>query len=99
LLAPFDRIVIATGARYRFGLGRLPMALLDCGAGHWPGLRQLFAIPAFRNWFYYKARVPSGAAIRRLARPNQAVTVIGDALAAGKSTAAITSAFEAALTR
>src|SRR5262249_40532010 len=34
-LANFDRIVIATGARYRFGLGRLPAMLLDRGAGHW----------------------------------------------------------------
>ena len=36
-LAPFDRIVIATGAAYRFGLGRLPFLLLDMGAGRWPG--------------------------------------------------------------
>ncbi len=39
-LASFDRIVIATGARYRFGLGPLPALLLDRGAGHWPGLAQ-----------------------------------------------------------
>ncbi len=37
LLAPFDRIVIATGAAYRFGLGPIETTLLDCGAGHWPG--------------------------------------------------------------
>jgi hypothetical protein len=97
LLAPFDRIVIATGARYRFGLGGFPTALLDRGAGRWPLLAWMFAQPAFRDWFYYKARLPTGAAIRRLARPDQTVTVIGDALAVGKSMAAIASAFEAAL--
>src|SRR5262249_49980751 len=97
LLAPFDRIVIASGARYRFGLRRLPMTLLDRGAGRWPLMRTVFATPAFRDWFYYKARAPSGDALRRLARPGQAVTVIGDALAAGKSMTAIASAFEAAL--
>ncbi len=43
LLAPFDRIVIATGAQYRFGLGRLPTTLLDWGAGRWPVLAPVFA--------------------------------------------------------
>ena len=99
LLAPFDRIVIATGARYRFGLGRLPTALLDRGAGRWPVLRHLFAMSACRDWFYYEARASTGEALRHLARPGQAVIVIGDALQAGKSMAAIASAFEAALTR
>jgi threonine dehydrogenase-like Zn-dependent dehydrogenase len=97
LLAPFDRIVIATGARYRFGLGRLPAMLLDLGAGRWPGLRRIFAAPGFRDWFYYKARTPTGERFRKLARPGQKLTVIGDAVAAGKSMAAILSAFEAAL--
>jgi 2,4-dienoyl-CoA reductase-like NADH-dependent reductase (Old Yellow Enzyme family) len=96
-LAGFDRIVIATGARYRFGLGRIPAMLLDLGAGRWPGLRRIFAAPAFRDWFYYQARTPTGAQFQRLARPGQKVTVIGDAITAGKSMAAILSAFEAAL--
>jgi dimethylglycine catabolism A len=96
LLAPFDRVVIATGARYRFGLGRLPMLLLDLGAGQWPGLRQLFTAPAFREWFYDKARRATGEAFRGLARPGQRVVVIGDAARAGKSKPAILSAFEAA---
>ena len=43
MLAPFDRIVIATGAAYRFGLGPIAMSLLDRGAGHWPLLRQVFS--------------------------------------------------------
>jgi dimethylglycine catabolism A len=96
-LAGFDRIVIATGARYRFGLGPLPALLLDRGACHWPGLRQLFSWPPFRDWFYHRARRSTGDDFRRLAEPGQKVTVIGDAARAGKSQPAITSAFEAAL--
>jgi len=95
-LAPFDRIVIATGARYRFGLGRLPARLLDLGAGQWPGLRSLFSAPAFRDWFYGSARAATGEEFRHLARPGQKVVVIGDAARAGKSKPAILSAFEAA---
>jgi dimethylglycine catabolism A len=96
-LADFDRIVIASGARYRFGLGRLPAMLLDRGVGHWPGLERLFKMPAFRHWFYERARLPTGDDFRHIARPDQKVVVIGDALRAGKSRPAIASAFEAAL--
>ena len=97
LLAPFDRIVIATGARYRLGLGPLVTALLDRGAGRWPGFARLMTDPRLRDWFYHRARKGSGDAIARLARPGQKVMVIGDAARAGKSKQAITSAFEAAL--
>jgi dimethylglycine catabolism A len=100
-LASFDRIVIATGARYRFGLGLgpLPSMLLNRGAGHWPGLERIFKMPAFRNWFYDRARRATGDEFRRLARPGQKVMVIGDAVRAGKSRPAIAGAFEAALLR
>ena len=37
LLAPFDRIVVATGASYPYGLGPWAMALLDLGAGAMAG--------------------------------------------------------------
>jgi dimethylglycine catabolism A len=96
VLVPFDRIVIATGARYRFGLGELPNALLDSGAARWPGLRQLLSMSGLRDWFYYKGRVATGGELARFAGPGQKVAVIGDAAAAGKSRAAILSAFEAA---
>jgi len=96
-LASFDRIVIATGARYRFGLGRLPALMLDRGAGRWPVLRRIFSMEMFRDWFYHKARQGTGDASRRVARPGQKIVVIGDALKAGKSRPAIASAFEAAL--
>lgn len=97
LLAPFDRIVIAAGAKYRYGLGRLPMALLDLGVGRWPGVRDVFSRPAFRDWFYHQARTPTGEDFTGLANSGQKVVVIGDAAAAGKSRPAIASAFEAAL--
>jgi hypothetical protein len=97
VLSPFDRIVIATGAKYRYGLGRLPMMLLDLGAGRWPGMMEVFSKPAFRDWFYHQARAATGGEFIGLARNGQKVVVIGDAAAAGKSRPAIASAFEAAL--
>src|SRR5947208_5635103 len=59
-LAPFDRIVIATGASYRFGLGEPAMAMLDIGAGQWFGLSQLLSDRKLRDWFYYRARRATG---------------------------------------
>ena len=97
LLAPFDRIVIATGAGYRFGLGSVANFLLNSGLGRRPPLRSLLARPALRDWFYFRARRGSGDDIRRLARPGQTVMTIGDAREAGKSKEAIASAFSAAL--
>ena len=97
LLAPFDRIVIASGARYRFGLGPLAMLMLDWGAARWPGIAQVFRNETVRDWFYHRARAATGDALKALAKPEQKVVVIGDALTAGKSRPAIASAFEAAL--
>ncbi len=97
LLAPFDRIVIATGAAYRFGLGPLILWTLDRGIARWPGMAQLFSAPKLRDWFYFRARRGTAERLRPLARPGQTVTVIGDAARAGKSKQAIASAFEAAL--
>jgi 2,4-dienoyl-CoA reductase-like NADH-dependent reductase (Old Yellow Enzyme family) len=99
LLASFDRIVIATGAQYRHGLGPIAKRMLDWGAGRWPGLSQLFSHPAFRDWFYYQAREGTAERFMQLAKPGQAVVAIGDAVVAGKSKQAIASAFEAALLR
>jgi hypothetical protein len=97
LLAPFDRIVLATGADYRFRLGASAMLMLDLGAGGWPGLSRLLSEPSLRDWFYYRGRRGSAERLRWLARPGQTVTVIGDAAKPGKSKDAIASAFEAAL--
>src|SRR5215216_6775695 len=95
-LPAFDRIVIATGAAYRFGLGAVATTLLDLGVGRWLGVRTLLASPAFRCWFYYKGRLATGEAFRSLTSAGQKVQVIGDAARAGKSKQAIASAFEAA---
>jgi 2,4-dienoyl-CoA reductase-like NADH-dependent reductase (Old Yellow Enzyme family) len=99
LLAPFDRVVIASGAAYRFGLGPLAVWALDSGAARWPGIARAFSSAGLRNWFYYRARRATADRFRHLARPGQTVTVIGDAVRASKSKPAITSAFEAALLR
>ena len=96
-LAPFDRIVIATGAGYRFGLGEPAMAMLDIGAGKWFGLSQLLSDPKLRDWFYHRGRVATGGRFKGLANDKQIVMVIGDAATPGKSKEAIASAFEAAL--
>jgi dimethylglycine catabolism A len=97
LLAPFDRIVIATGSAYRFGLGALIVWALNSGLARSPAAARLFASSKLRDWFYYRARRGSGERFRILARSGQIVTVIGDAARAGKSKQAIASAFEAAL--
>ena len=97
LLEPFDRIVVATGASYRYGLGPLATTALDSGAARWPGIARLMSSPKLRDWFYYRGRKATGEKFRKLARPNQTVVVIGDAVRAGKSKSAITSAFDAAL--
>ena len=97
VLAPFDHIVIASGAAYRFGMGALANWLLDRNFARAPGLAWLFSMPALREWFYYRARRATADRFAALARRGQTVTVIGDAVRAGKSKRAITSAFEAAL--
>jgi len=97
LLAPFNRIVVATGAAYPLGLGPVVMKLLEMGAGHWPGISRVMSMPKVRDWFYYRARKATGEPFRALAKPGQTVVVIGDAAKPGKSKEAIASAFEAAL--
>src|SRR5262249_57213865 len=56
VLAPFDRLVIATGARYRFGLAPIATHMLDWGAARSPPFSQLFSPPIFPAWFYYTPR-------------------------------------------
>jgi 2,4-dienoyl-CoA reductase-like NADH-dependent reductase (Old Yellow Enzyme family) len=96
-LSAYDRIVFATGARYRYGLGRLVPTLLDSGLGRSALARRLFSIPRVRKLLYYQLRRGSGQDMQRLGRPNQKVEVIGDAKRAGKAREAIDDAFRAAL--
>jgi 2,4-dienoyl-CoA reductase-like NADH-dependent reductase (Old Yellow Enzyme family) len=97
VLAPFDRVVIATGASYRFGLGPIATKMLAWGIARWPLLSRFFSAAMFRDWFYYQARRGTADQFRQLTNLEQRVVAIGDAVAAGKSKEAIASAFEAAL--
>ncbi len=97
VLAPFERIVIAAGARYRFGLGPLARAMLTTGLARRKPFASVFASQKFRDWFYYRARAATALRFRALARPGQEVVAIGDAAKPGKSKDAIASSFEAAL--
>lgn len=95
LLEGFDRVVVATGAAYRYGLGLAIPALLRAGVGKWPGLARLMTRPGIRDWFYHRARYATGS--RFPTRYGQKIEVIGDARRAGKAIPAIQSAFAAAL--
>jgi hypothetical protein len=91
----FDRIVVATGARYRLGMGRLVYRLLESGWGKSRLARRVFGSPRVRDWFYYRAR---RSAVPKLGKLDPGrVMVIGDAAAPGKTRDAIESAFKAAL--
>jgi hypothetical protein len=68
-LAAFDRIVVASGAAYRFGLGPLITWALDRGISRLPSFARLFTSEKLRNWFYYRARRGTGAAFTPLAQP------------------------------
>lgn len=92
----FDRIVIATGAKYRLGFGPLVLALLESGWGRSKLGRRLFDSPRVRDWFYYRARKSARPKLGKL--NGKHVVVIGDARTPGKTRDAIESAFEAALT-
>lgn len=97
LLEGYDRIVIATGARYPFSLGVLVRLVLAGPLAESAILRRLFRNKALRDWFYYRARRPSGPALAALARAAAKVEVIGDARAPGKTKDAVAAAFMAAL--
>ena len=78
LLAPFDRIVVATGASYPFGTGALAMGLLDAAPAIGRGCRTHDLAQGARL-----VLLPGAQSHRRrfiwLAKPGQKVTVIGDA--------------------
>ncbi len=88
-LAAFDHVVIATGAVYRGGFGAIVNRLLGTSMLRLPILRTIASHPGIRNWFYEKARKPSGQAIAHSLSRSVPVTIIGDAHVAGKSDAAI----------
>lgn len=96
-LSGFDRIVIATGASYRFGFFWLINLLLHPQMAQSPILQRIFRSESLKNWFYYKARLsklPSWIIDKKIA---PTIQVIGDAKTPGKSDVAIQSAFLLAL--
>ena len=98
-LEGYDRIVVATGASYRYGIGVLVKLFLARGWGKSEILRRLFSSERWRNWFYYQARRGTGGAHGMPDAPGRKVVVIGDAIKAGKAKEAIASAFQAAYGR
>ena len=99
LLEGFDYVVVATGARYRWGLGGVITRLLSSGRIRRDPLARLVRNDRFRNWFYYKLRYGSGRnAIERLSG-RSSIEAIGDAVSAGKTEDAIGSAYAAAFGR
>jgi hypothetical protein len=95
----FDRVVVATGAAYRFGLGPLIRAALRLSS-HAPGpWRRLLASPALRELFYHRLRRSTGDEVRRRLAPHLApgtmIEVLGDAARPGKTGPAVLSAFRA----
>ena len=90
----FDRIVIATGARYKLGLTRLVIKLLQAGLGKSALARRVFESARVRNWFYHEARRSAPVNLGKLEKTR--VLVIGDAAAPGRTREAVDSAFKAA---
>jgi 2,4-dienoyl-CoA reductase-like NADH-dependent reductase (Old Yellow Enzyme family) len=96
-LAQFDRIVIATGARYPVGTGPFLRFFLASGlARAWPFAKPL-ANRSLRRWFYYEVRHPSGAAIKARLPAGPVVEIVGDAARPGRAIEAIENAVAAAL--
>jgi len=96
VLRDYDRIIVATGAKYRFGCGPIIYWLLEHQWGKSQLMRKLFSSERLRNWFYYRARRATGGGYGAQARSGQKISVIGDAAQAGKGKEAIASAFRTA---
>jgi len=97
LLEPFDRIVFATGATYRFGIGGWVYVMLMTPLRHLAILDQIFQKDGFKNWFYTKARISPRVDWSQLVGDHQKYHIIGDAKTPGKSDAAIRGAYLLAL--
>jgi 2,4-dienoyl-CoA reductase-like NADH-dependent reductase (Old Yellow Enzyme family) len=92
-----DRVIVASGAAYRYGIGPLVRWVLRAGVARRGLAARISSSDQVRDWLYYRARYPTGARIvRRLGLDPSKVTVIGDAAHAGKAADANRQAFEAA---
>ena len=90
----FDRVVVATGARYKAGLAGLATGLLRLRVGKTALARRAFSSARVRDWFYYDARRSVVPNLGKL--DGGQVLVIGDAARPGKTREAVESAFKAA---
>jgi dimethylglycine catabolism A len=93
-----DRVVVATGARYRTGLNRIVPRVLGSGLLRSRIGDRVFRAPRLREALYYRLRVANGAQVAAKCGLDPAKTVvIGDAASAGRAREAVASAFRAAL--
>lgn len=95
-LQNYDLVVVATGAKYRFGMDGSVRRALKYGIFRWPFIKKLAQETAWRDWTYYKARVPY---VPELGVEGKRMILIGDAFRPGKSVHAIRQAYAAALNR
>ena len=92
-----DRVIVATGASYRYGLGPLIRWVLRVGLARRTLMAPIIGSDRVRLWLYYRARKDTGTAIAdQLILDRRKVTVIGDAARAGKAVDATRDAFEVA---
>ncbi len=92
-----DRVIVATGAAYRYGVGPLIRWVLRTGLARRPLVAHIVGSDRARLWLYYRARNGTGVRIaHRLRLDPRKVTLIGDAAHAGKLLDANQEAFEAA---
>jgi 2,4-dienoyl-CoA reductase-like NADH-dependent reductase (Old Yellow Enzyme family) len=96
LLCGFDHVVMACGARYRWGLGRIIVAALQSGLVKRGLLRRMAENKLVRNYFYTRLRMNRIDDFRAIRSSALSIEVIGDALKPGRSEEAIRSAYEAA---
>ena len=92
-----DRVIVATGAYYRYRLGPLIRWALRAGLARCAFIAPIVGSDRVRCWLYYRARRSTGARIAHQLRLDpRKVTLVGDAAQAGKAIDATRHAFEVA---
>lgn len=96
LLTGFDHVVVAIGARYRWGLGPIMNVALQSGFMRRGPLKRMAENKSVRNYFYTRLRAGRADNIRSIQNGSLSIEIVGDALKPGRSEEAIRSAYEAA---
>lgn len=96
LLIGFDHVVVASGARYRWGTGPMINAALQSGLVKRGFLKRIAENKTVRSYFYTRLRAGRSSDIRSILNGSLSIEIIGDALKPGRSEEAIRSAYEAA---